>query len=114
MFTKHGSLALQVSQTSYADKSNQQSDMGGIAKYSVGLIALGLLIYFITKVVIAIDKLQDEKVTAVSTRKYEHERLFPSISICFRKTHYSNLSDHELVLNISRQVLNDHSNQNHF
>ena len=79
--------------------------MARIAKYSVRLIGLGLLIYIIMKIVIAVNKLQDEKVPTATTRKYEHNRLFPSISFCFRKKNRSDYSDNlESALNISRQV----------
>ena len=77
--------------------------MAGITNNSVRLIGLGLLIYFIMKLVIAVNKLQDEKVATATTRKYEHERLFPSIDICFRrKSNFSDNPDH--ALNISKQV----------
>ena len=79
--------------------------MARIAKNSVRLIGLGLLIYIIMKIVIAVNKLQDEKVPTATTRKYEHKRLFHSISFCFRKKNRSDYSDNlESALNISRQV----------
>ena len=79
--------------------------MTGIAKNSVRLVGFGLLIYLVTKIVIALSKLQDEKIATVTTKKYENERLFPSMSICFRRKINGNLSDNpDHGLNISRQV----------
>ena len=79
--------------------------MAGIAKNSVRLIGLGLIIFLFTKVFIAVNKLQDEKVATITTKKYEYRRLFPSMSICFRRKINGNLSDNpDHALNISRQV----------
>ena len=79
--------------------------MAKTAENSVRLIGLGLLIFLVTKVFIAVNKLQDEKVATITTRKYENERLFPSMSICFRRKLNGNLSDNpDHALNLSRQV----------
>ena len=87
----------------YKYQSFQQPDMAGITKNSVRLVGMGLLIYFISKIVIAVNKLQDKKVATAQTRKYEHVRLFPSISICFRRKSDSNFSGNpEHALNMSR------------
>lgn len=79
--------------------------MTGIAKNSVRLVGFGLFIYLVTKILIAVSKLQDEKIAIVTTKKYEQERLFPSMSICFKRKIIGNLSDNsDHALNISRQV----------
>ena len=81
----------------------KRSTMVGIAKDSVRLIGMGLFIYLIFKIVVAVNKLQDEKVATLTTRKYENSRLFPSMSICFRRKMHGNLSDNpDHALNISR------------
>ena len=79
--------------------------MVGIAKDSVRLIGMGLFIYLIFKIVVAVNKLQEEKVATVTTRKYENRRLFPSLSLCFKRKIKGNLSNNpDHALNISRQV----------
>ena len=79
--------------------------MTGIAKSSVRLVGFGLWIYLVTKIVIAVSKLQDEKIATVTTKKYEQERLLPSISICFlRKSNSSSSDNPDHALNISRKV----------
>ena len=79
--------------------------MTGFAKNSVQLVGVGLFIYLVFKLVVAVNKLQDEKVATLTTRKYENSRLFPSMSICFRRKINGNLSDNPgHALNISRQV----------
>ena len=94
---------LQCCSRLYAHQSLYPSHMAWIAKNSVRLIGLGLLIYFIMKISIAVNKLQDKKVATATTRRYEHNRLFPSISICFRKKFRRDYTDNlEHALNISR------------
>ena len=79
--------------------------MVSIAKHSVRLIGIGLFSYLVYEIVYAVIKLQDGKVATVTTRKYENRRLFPSMSICFRRKINGNLSDNpDYALNISRQV----------
>ena len=61
-----------------------------ISKAIGRLLALGLFIFFVSKVIIAVGKLQNEKTAVSMTTHYEESRLMPSFSICFRnkKTHY--------------------------
>ena len=81
------------------------SAWGSISKTAGRLVALALVSYFMSKVIIAAGKLQYEK-TAVSTIiKFEESRLMPSISICFRnkKGHYQyNGSEVEVGLNLTK------------
>ena len=76
-----------------------------ISKAVGRLVALGLVAYFVSKVIIAVDKLQHEKTAVSTTTHYEESRLMPSFSICFRnkKEHYQyNGTEVELGLNITK------------
>ena len=69
------------------------------------LVALGLVAYFVSKVIIAVEKLQHEKTAVSMTTHYEESRLMPSFSIGFRnrKKHYQyNGTEVELGLNITK------------
>ena len=71
------------------------------------LVALGLVTYFLSRVFVAVGKLQNAKMGLSVTKHFEKSRLMPSFSICFRnkKEHYGyNGSEVELGLNISRNV----------
>ena len=71
------------------------------------LVALGLLVYFLSRVFMAVGKLQNAKMGLSVTKHFEKSRLMPSFSICFRnkKEHYGyDRSDVELGLNISRNI----------
>ena len=71
------------------------------------LVALALLAFFVSKVIIAVDKLQHEKIAISTSTHFEHSRLMPSISVCFRnkKEHYQyNGTEVELGLNITKCV----------
>ena len=84
-------------------QSVHHTGMAGTAKNSERLVGLGLLIFLVTRVFVAVNKLQDEKVATITTKKYEYRRLFPSLSICFRRKINGNLSDNpDHALNISR------------
>ena len=76
-----------------------------IGKTGGRLLVLGLVTYFISKVVTAVGKLQQQKTAISHTTKYEESRFFPSISICFRnkKENYQyNGTEVEFGLNITR------------
>ena len=103
---------------------------GFISKAVGRLVALGLVAFFVSKVIIAVGKLQNEKTGLSVTSHFERSRLMPSISICFRKKiwhyeypncqchynattmsykcHYPRCQENgtgvELGLNVSRQV----------
>lgn len=76
-----------------------------ISRAAGRLVALGLVIYFLSQVVTAVRKLQNEQTGVSVTTHYEHSRLMPSISICFRnkKEHYQyNGTEVEQGLNITK------------
>lgn len=78
-----------------------------ISKAVGRLIALGLVAYFVSKVIIAVGKLQHEKTGVSVTTHLEQSRLMPSFSICFRnnKEHYQyNGTEVEMGLNTTRQM----------
>ena len=71
------------------------------------LVAMGLIIYFLSRVFMAVGKLQNAKMGLSVTKHFEKRRLMPSFSICFRnkKNNYGyNGSEVEVGLNISRNV----------
>ena len=78
--------------------------MAKVAKVSVRLLALILFVYFILKIVLAVNKLQDAKVGIATTRRYERARFLPSLSICYRKNNIYNTSNPEIALNMSRYM----------
>ena len=84
-----------------------KSPRSWIGKTGGRLLALGLVTYFISKVIIAIGKLQHEQTGTSLSTKYEEDRLFPSISICFvpKSGHYKyNGTKVEIGLNLTKQV----------
>ena len=80
--------------------------MAQIARMSVNLVAMCLIGYFIMKIALAVNKLQDAKVGTTTSRQYKRVRFFPSISICYLwKTNISNFSNLDHALNTSRYIL---------
>ena len=76
-----------------------------IGKTGGRLLVLVLVTYFISKVVTAVVKLQQEKTALSLTTKYEESRFFPSISICFRnknENYQYNGTEVEFGLNITK------------
>ena len=93
------------------------------SKFVGRLVALGLAAYFVSKVFVAVDKLQDGKTATSMSTLFEEHRLMPSFSICFRKKrwHYQyklgvkvNGTEVEQGLNKSRQTLDILSYLNSF
>ena len=86
-----------------------KSHCSWIGKTGGRLLVLGLIAYFISKVIISAQKLQHVQIGTSKTTKYEDDRLFPSISICFVPTgpagnYKYNGTELEIGLNITKQV----------
>ena len=91
-----------------APEKGKNTFWASISKAAGRLVALGLVAYFVSKVIHAVGKLQHEKTAVSITTHYEESRLMPSFSVCFRnrKEHYQyNGTEVEMGLNVTRQVL---------
>ena len=84
-----------------------KSHCSWVGKAGGRLLVLGLVTYFISKVIDAVGKLQREQTGTSLSTKYEENRLFPSISICFEpksgRFKY-NGTEVEIELNLTKQV----------
>ena len=83
--------------------------MASISKIVGRLLAVGLFIFLIAQIIIALGKLRDEKTAVSTTTQYEQSRLMPSFSICFhiKRPAYQGNDPSELAqitLNQTRKV----------